>query len=59
MLSERAKEVILKLAPLGIWVALICFGLTAVDQDDTGLLSLYLGMASIALACIMFLVWKD
>jgi hypothetical protein len=59
MLSERAKEVILKLAPLGIWVALICFGLTAVDQDDTGLLSLYLGMASIASACIMFLVWKD
>jgi len=59
MLSERTKDVILKLAPLGIWVALICFGLTAVDQDDTRLLTFYLGMASTALACIMFLVWKD
>jgi hypothetical protein len=59
MLGERTKEVILKLAPLGIWVALICFGLTALDQDETGLLTLYVGMASIALAGIMFLVWKD
>jgi hypothetical protein len=59
MVNERTKEVILKLVPLGIWVALICFGLTAVDQDDTGLITLYVGMASTALACIMFLVWKD
>jgi hypothetical protein len=56
MLGERIKEVIRKLAPLGIWVALICFGLTALDQDETGLLTLYVGMASIALAGIMFLV---
>jgi hypothetical protein len=56
MLGERIKEVILKLAPLGIWVALICFGLTALDQDETGLLTLYVGMAYIALAGIMFLV---
>lgn len=59
MLSERAKHVIRKLAPVGVWVFLICFGLIAVDQDDNGFLSLYVGVASTALAGIMFWVWKD
>jgi hypothetical protein len=35
-----------------------CFGLIAVDADDSGWLSLYVGGASIALAAIMFWVWK-
>jgi hypothetical protein len=58
MVTET-KEVIRKLAPVGVWVFLICFGLIAVDQDNNGLLSLYVGVASIALAGVMFWVWKD
>jgi len=54
-----AKEVIRKLAPVGVWVFLICFGLIAIDQDNNGLLALYVGVASAALAGIMFWVWKD
>jgi hypothetical protein len=53
------KEVVRKLAPVGVWVFLICFGLIAVDQGNEGLLGLYVGIASIALAGIMFWVWKD
>ena len=53
------KEVIRKLAPVGVWVALICFGLIAVDLDNNGWLSLYIGGASIALAGVMFWVrWR-
>jgi hypothetical protein len=56
---DRAKDVIRKLAPVGVWVFLVCFGLIAVDQDNNGLLTLYVGLASTALAGIMFWVWKD
>jgi len=55
----RAKEIVRKLTPIGVWVFVICFGLISVDQDNSGLLSVYVGIASIALAGIMFLVWKD
>ena len=55
MVTET-KEVIRKLAPVGVWVALICFGLIAVDLDDSGWLSLCVGGASIALAGVMFWV---
>ena len=56
---SRAKEIVRKLTPIGVWVFVICFGLMAVDQDNNSLLSLYVGIASIALAAIMFWVWKD
>jgi len=54
----RPKEIIRKLAPVGVWVFLICFGLIAVDQNDNGPLIFYIGLASAALAGIMFWVWK-
>jgi hypothetical protein len=53
-----AKEIIRKLAPVGVWVFLIFFGLIAVDQNDSPLI-FYIGLASAALAGIMFWVWKD
>ena len=55
----RPKEIIQKLAPIGVWVFLICFGLIAVDQNDKGPLIFYIGLASAALAGIMFWVRKD
>jgi hypothetical protein len=57
--GHRGKKIIRKLAPVGVWVFLICFGLIAVDQKDNGPLIFYIGLASAALAGIMFWVWKD
>ena len=59
VVNERATDVIRKLVPVGVWVFLICFGLIAVDLNDNGWFSLYVGIASIALAGIMFWIWKD
>src|SRR5262249_38622377 len=49
------KEIIRKLAPVGVWVFLNCYCLIVLDQDYTGLLPFYVGVASTALAGIMFL----
>ena len=51
-------KIIRRLALVGVWVFLIFFGLIAVDQNDSPLI-FYIGLASAALAGIMFWVWKD
>jgi len=38
-------KIIRRLALVGVWVFLICFGLIAVDRGDSGPLTFYIGVA--------------
>ena len=54
MLHERKREAIRGIGVIGVCVFLIWLGLTAIDHGDDWLLGVYVCVASIALAGLMY-----
>ena len=60
MLRERKREAIRGIGVIGVWVCLIWLGLTTIDRGDDWLLGVYVFVASIALAGLMYwIIWEE